>query len=74
MATNKAGFLSIRLNNANIDKTSNRKNTITAVRKIISRLNAIIIKSDIKNKRIKKSKKDVNFAIRNNKTEKSIKI
>lgn len=71
LVINQASSLSISSNNANIGKTSIRKNNIVVAKKTSVERNNIIIEFNIKNKGIKELKKSINLTIKNKKAEKS---
>lgn len=54
---NQVEFLSISLNNIDIDKINNKQNNITIIKKISNKKNTIAIKFNIRNKKIRKLKK-----------------
>lgn len=70
MATNQVGSPSVCLNNINSSKTSGEKNVAAIARKTSNRRNIIVVETNIRNERARKSKRDVYFAVKNKKAEK----
>ena len=59
------GFLLVGLNDANAGETSDRENTVTITKRTNDGGNAITMESDIKNERVRESKRGINSAVRN---------